>query len=424
VSLLLTRRQFFGAPAVLLQPSRRPNVLVFMSDQESALLPGPVALPNRARVERTAVRFTSAFCNTPQCSAARSALLTGLEPNRTGVLTNVDADSLGKALSPSVPNVGSVFRAAGYSTGYFGKWHLGGDSQGLSQFGFATYQPRRTDEETAQQAAEWIRAQRAPWLAWVSVLNPHEIYGLPDRIKDVQPRAGVKPPRSGRENLTGKPSEQREYLAKDSGRPARDYAPEDWIRYRSHYCELVEAVDHCLGVVLDAFAEPESTIVVYTSDHGDALGEHGLPFKGPFMYEELISIPLLISAPGAPLGSSARTDLVTQADLAPTLASLAGLAWPAPVSGLDLAKGPNPRTGVFLEYYAKQKWVNPIRTIRTRRWKLNLYDRGNRELYDLATDPYETRNLAGQPEWLEVQAGLEKRLEAWREPLLASTLAK
>jgi arylsulfatase A-like enzyme len=417
----LTRRQFLATTAIFQATAPRRNVLVFMTDQESALLPGPCNLAQRARLERTAVKFVSAFCNTPQCSAARSSLLTGLEPHQTGVLTNVDATSLGKPLPPALPTAGSVFEAAGYATGYFGKWHLGGDDEGLARFGFAVYEHPRKDEEVARLAAAWIRAQRGPWLAWVSIINPHDIYGLPKLLADVHPRPGVLPPRTGLDNLADKPSEQREYVDKDQGGITRDYKPEDWVRYRSHYCELVEAADRCLGTVLDALPDLDSTVVVYTSDHGDALGEHGLPFKGPFMYEELVSIPLWISAPGAPLGKAPRTDLVTQADLAPTLAALAGLRWPREVSGVDLTKGPSGRSAVFLEYYAKQKWVNPIRTIRTRRWKLNWYDRGNKELYDLATDPYETRNRAGDSELKLVQSDLEKRLTAWRKPMLGAT---
>ncbi len=317
-----TRRAFLAAPAVPLARARRPNVLVVMSDQESSRLPGPVKLPHRARLAGRGVTFTSAFCNTPQCSAARSALLTGLEPHRTGVLTNVDAGSLGKPLPAAIPNVGSVFREAGYTTGYFGKWHLGGDREGLERFGFQTYEHPRGDEEVARRAAEWIGGQKAPWLAWVSVINPHDIYGLPGLLPKVQPRPGVKPPASNLANLAGKPAEQRQYVDKDQGGATREYTPEDWVRYRSHYCELVEKVDACLGTVLAAVGDLDSTVVAYTSDHGDALGEHGLPFKGPFMYEELISIPLLIAAPGGALGRGQRDDLATQADLAPTLAPL------------------------------------------------------------------------------------------------------
>jgi arylsulfatase A-like enzyme len=136
----------------------------------------------------------------------------------------------------------------------------------------------------------------------------------------------------------------------------------------------------------------------------------------------LIRIPLVIASPGGALGRGERTDLVTQADLAPTLAALAGVPWPSPVSGLNLARARDQRREVFLEYYAKQKWVNPIRTIRTRRWKLNRYDRGNVELYDLERDPDEVRNLAAEPSLASLRKQLEERLDAWRKPWLESAL--
>ncbi len=384
-----------------------------MSDQESALLPGPVKLPNRRRIEKGGVNFSNAFCNTPQCSAARSALLTGHEPHRTGVLTNADGASLGNGLPFSMPNVGSVFKTAGYRTGYFGKWHLGGGDR-LSQFGFDAFEAG-SDEAVAAAAAAWIRAQTGPWLAWVSFLNPHHIYELPKPLGGYPVRPGVKPPASGLSNLAGKPSEQRQFVDEDQGRQAKDFAPGDWLRYRSYYCELVEKVDAALGTVLDAVPSLDSTVIAYTTDHGDALGEHGLPFKGPFMYEELIRIPLVIRAPG--LADAARDELVTQTDVAPTLSGLAGVRWPSAVAGRDLSRPHEARDAVFLEYYAKQKWVNPIRTIRTRGWKLNWYDRGNKELYDLTADPRELNNLTGKPAAAKMQASLEARLNAWRAPL-------
>jgi arylsulfatase A-like enzyme len=402
-----TRRELL-ATATLAVQARRPNVLVFLSDQETALLPGPADLPNRRRLEKAAVRFTTAFCNTPQCSAARSSLLTGLEPHRTGVLTNVDAGSLGRPLAPSIPGIGGVFQAAGYATGYFGKWHLGG---ARATFGFSEIGAETGDERIAAQAAGWIRKQRSPWLAYVSVLNPHEIYSL----RDAPARPGVRAPFSDLRNLAGKPSEQQAYVDNDQGKQTRHYSPDDWIRYRCLYLSLVEKVDAHLGVVLGAIADLDSTVVMYASDHGDALGEHGLPFKGPFMYEEGIRIPLLIRAPWA--FSGRYDELVTQADIAPTLAGLCGIKWPSAVDGRDLSKGPVNRDAVFLEYYAKQKWVNPIRTVRTRRWKLNWYDRGNRELYDLENDRHEIRNLAGDAGLRATQERLEARVTAWRGPI-------
>ena len=231
-------------------------------------------------------------------------------------------------------------------------------------------------------------------------------------IKTVEPRPGVRPPHSGLNNLSGKPSEQRWFVDDDQGRQTREYSRQDWLRYRSFYLSLVEKTDRLLGVVLDTIGHSPATAVVYTTDHGDALGEHGLPYKGPFMYEELIRIPWIISTPG--FTARHRDDFVRQTDLAPTLASLAGLRWPSSTDGRDLTQpGPAP-DAVLLEYYAKQQHVNPIRTIRTRRWKLNWYDSGHKELYDLQVDPHELTNLAGRA---PVPSELERRLDAWRPPL-------
>jgi len=411
--MVWTRRQLLHSAALGMLQRKPPNVLVFMTDQESALLPGPAELPSRRRLERDAARFTSAFCNTPQCSAARSSLLTGLEPHRTHVLTNVDGGSLGKPLSPEIPGVGSVFRAAGYSTGYFGKWHLGRERD---QFGFAEIGAEGPDEKVALAAAAWIRKQRSPWLAWVSILNPHHIYSIPQVLKTIEPRKGVVPPASDLRNLNGKPAEQQAYVDKDQGRQTRDFTREDWLRYRTYYLQLVEKADSQLGTVLDAAGNMDESVIVYTTDHGDALGEHGLPYKGPFMYEEEIRIPLMIRAPGL-MPAGERTDLVTQADLAPTLASLCGMHWPKPVSGRNLTAKLPPRDAVFLEYYAKQKWVNPIRTMRGRRWKMNWYDSGHQELYDLQADPHEQQNLAAEPKSGSLKAEMEARLNAWRGPV-------
>ena len=244
--------------------------------------------------------------------------MTGLEPSRTGVLTNVDGASVGKGLKVESLTIAKAAKAAGYSTGYFGKWHLGSEKNGLKQFGWDVYETG-SDEAVSAKAAAWIRTQKGPWFAWVSVLNPHHIYDL----KQVKLREGVKPPHSGLQDLESKPAEQRQFIDEDQGKAVVDYKPEDWLRYRSYYLDLLEKTDACLGTVLDAVGEAPS-IVTYTSDHGDGLGEHGLPFKGPFMYEELIRIPMIIKAPGR-IKPGERSELTTQADLACIIAMLAGL---------------------------------------------------------------------------------------------------
>src|SRR4051812_16264324 len=207
-----TRRAFVGAMCsapLLCSPRQRPNVLVFMTDQESAWMPGPVRRPNYDLVASRGIRFTSAFCNTPQCSPARSSLLTGLEPHHSGVLTNVDPSSLGTPLSPEHTTLGSVFKSSQYKTGYFGKWHLGGESASLKQFGFDEYASGKTDEDAAGSAAKWIKSQAGPWLAWVSVLNPHDIYNF-SRDESTSLRPGVRAPLTSRADLSGKPPAQLE----------------------------------------------------------------------------------------------------------------------------------------------------------------------------------------------------------------------
>jgi arylsulfatase A-like enzyme len=168
-----------------------------------------------------------------------------------------------------------------------------------------------------------------------------------------------------------------------------------------------------LGTVLGSVNDLSNTIVVYTSDHGDQLGEHGLPFKGPFMYEPLIRIPLVMAAPSLPHGTT-RSDLALSIDVAPTVAALAGLRFPTSVDGRNLAAGQSGRDAVFLEYSGKQHWIEPIRTIRTVNWKLNVYQSGDTELYDLENDPNEIRNAAQLPGYQKIRSTLRDRLDKWR----------
>ncbi|MEZ5354373.1 MAG: sulfatase-like hydrolase/transferase [Bryobacteraceae bacterium] len=410
---MISRRALLGsaAGAAVLgaQAARRPNVLLFATDQETALLPGPVRVPNRDKLIAEGTRFTHAFCNTPQCSPARAALLTGLYPHNAGVRTNVDGSSLGKALAAGTPTLGSVFAGAGYETAWFGKWHLGPNHTGFQTFLEAG------DERAVKAAGDWLGGRSGkPWLCCVSVLDPHHVYDVPGARKPatVELRPGVKAPASGLENLVGKPPEQRAFVDQDQGRLTRDFTKDDWLRYRSYYLGLVEKTDGLLGRVLDAAGPLDNTVVAYTTDHGDMVGEHGLSYKGPFMYDELLRIPLILRVPGKaafPRGGT-RDDLTTQADLGPTLAAAAGVAWPGKVDGRDLARDRKGPDAVFLEYYSKQKWVNPIRTVRTKHWKLNWYDSGQREVYDLEQDPHELRNLAGKA---KVEADLARRIDAW-----------
>jgi arylsulfatase A-like enzyme len=424
----------------------RPNILIVLTDQEREDIPRRLmSLPHRAELEQRGIRLTHNFVTAPQCSASRATLMTGLYPHQAGVVTNVDRTSLGRAISSSLPTLGKVFRASGYKAAYLGKWHLtdglGGrtnskdDSNALRAFGFDHYH-FVSGARLADSAADWIAGQNSrPWLLVVSFpYLPHNMYAVVRRMQEIKVRPGVELPPNFDDNLEGKPVAQRQFLTRDQGKPARGWGKEEWLRYRSYYLDLIEKVDGYLGTILKALRhgpDADDTVVVYSSDHGDMGGAHRLPFKGPFMYDELLRVPLVISWPRRFRSAVVSDSMVSSIDLAPTLAAVAGVEWPQPLPGKDftlLFDRPKEtvRAEVFAEYYGKQHWVNPIRTIRTTDWKYNLYVAPGREvaeeLYDLRIDPGELRNLAGQAAFIGPRADLRARLLNWRrqtrDPLL------
>ncbi|HLH75153.1 MAG TPA: sulfatase-like hydrolase/transferase, partial [Chloroflexota bacterium] len=308
------------------------NVLFIFSDQETAAITRPIAhTPYRTALERRGVTFANAYCTSPQCTPSRGSLLTGLFPHQTGVETNLDA-IYARELSPETPTLGSRLQAAGFLTGYFGKWHL--SAAGPSAYGFenvgTVHQHGHDDGAVAEEAAHWIMARGAePWCAVVSFINPHDIYRL-SRDPSYPIRDDADLPANLLDDLDHKPSPQRQFLTDDQGQPFVGAPRETWLRYRSAYADLLEQVDACLGQVLRALDESrqvERTVVVYTSDHGDLVGAHGLPYKGPCLYDELVHVPLVIAWPG--LSPGRCTEPISQIDLLPTLLDATGLA-PAP----------------------------------------------------------------------------------------------
>jgi arylsulfatase len=353
--------------------------------------------------------------------------MTGRYPQEVGVVTNIGAVG-SRPLSPEVPTLGSVFRDADYHTAYLGKWHLSNDEMApLDDFGF----PGRTrlrGDELEEAATNWLRdAPNEPWLLVVSIVNPHDVYSLPE---DHPIRDDVELPPNFDDDVYVKPSCQQRFLDYDQGTRVRDFGEEDWLRYISWYHDLIERVDGHLGAILDALeasGQADETLVAYTSDHGDMAGGHGLPFKGPFMYDELLRVPLLVSWPGGVGAGETRDRLASLIDLAPTFTGAAGIEWPTHLPGRDLRElavdeDAHWRNRIFAQYHSKQRWANPIRTIRTERWKLNEYMEDRDELYDLREDPGEMRNEMHALHHQDTMAELRAALNAWRtdtgDPLL------
>ena len=254
----------------------------------------------------------------------------------------------------------------------------------------------------------------------------HDIYRAPGLMPKIEVRPGVSLPPNFEDDLHGKPVPQKEFLQRDQGKVTRGWGEAEWLRYRSYYLSQIEILDGYVGTILEPLQrrrDADDTIVVYSSDHGDMGGAHRLPFKGPFMYDELLRVPLVISCPrrfGHPVVSDS---MVSSVDLVPTLSTMAGIEWPSPLPGKDFSllfdyPKETIHAAVFAGYYGKQHWVNPIRTLRTADWKYNLYVAPGRELaaelYDLKNDPGEVHNLVDRPEYQKARQQVAANLLAWR----------
>jgi arylsulfatase A-like enzyme len=407
-----------------------PDIVILLTDQQradafSAAGAADLRTPAMDRLARDGVRFTRAFAATPQCSPSRAALVTGRYPHRTGVMGNTggpgQSAGMSEALDRAVPTIAQVFAAAGYDTAYFGKWHLGGTP---GDYGFATHEATIGDAALGPRVVEFLQQRaaaepRRPLLLMVSWLNPHDIYGVLGAVPPgLRALSAARLPGNLVDDLSQKPFPQRHYLEADQGKPFVGADEAVWRRYRAFYNGLIEAVDREMGTVFEALARRRvSAITVFSSDHGDLGGAHGLPFKGPAMYEELIGVPLVISWPDriSPAESDALVSLI---DLLPTLCALTGVAAPQGVDGLSLVpilerRASRVRDMVFGEYFGKQAWRVPIRMVRTERWKYVRYRSDGEELYDLDADPGELRNLARAPGGAAERERLGRELDDW-----------
>jgi choline-sulfatase len=391
--------------------------------------------PNIDYLADRGVRFTHSYCSTPQCSPSRSSIFTGLYPHKTKVVGNTGMPGV-EDLSPDLPSIGRQFQEQGYTTAYFGKWHLG--KAPLEQYGFEFTHNNDKEKGKAKTVAErdamttdrmlnFLDSQAAgstkPWLAVVSWVNPHDIYSIRGRIAEDRPldTQSVELPVNFIDTLADKPAVQAEFRYEDQGKPLTTFTEDQWKGYIAFYRELVEEIDLQVGRILDklrAVGHLDDTLIVFTADHGDMLAGHRTPFKGPMMYDELVRIPIIYSWPGHLPEGETRDQLTLNTDHFPTICELMGMNPPQGIDGVSMkpaifqSEAPS-REAIILQYFSKQQWINPIRTIVERDTKYNLYVSGEEELYDMAHDAGESVNLAGQPEWAAKQDRLKQELLQW-----------
>ncbi len=423
----LDRRAFLrtAAAAAVAAPERRPNVLFILADQWRAQTLGAAGdpdlrAPNLDRLAREGLYFSRACASYPLCTPSRASLLTGRFPHACRTYQNNIQLPLDEVC------IGGVLSKEGYATGYIGKWHLDGEAKpgfvppGPRRRGFDywaafnrgheyfdpvyfrdTGQPIRPggfepDYQTGL-AADFIHRNRTgPFCLFLSWGPPHTPRKPPPKY------ARLYDPRQFRlrENVPE--------LYEEKARAA----------YAGYY-GLCSALDDNLGrllKVLDEEAVADDTIVIFTADHGDMLGSHGLEFKN-VPYEESARIPLLMRYPRKLRRGGTLDFLVSAVDYMPTLLSMCGAEAPRDVQGRDLAglildgAGERPES-LYAEgrLRSSAEWRMIVRGAD----KMVVNSRLEvTHLYNLSQDPFEMTNLAGEAAATRKRDELKALLRTW-----------
>lgn len=398
----------------------RPNILLIMTDQQSANMMScagntDLRTPNMDALAARGVRFERAYCTQPICVPSRVSMLTGRMPHETGVGYNMDTHDI------LAPCVGRLLTDSGYDCGYVGKWHVPVSIQDRQWHGFGTMaatEGHGTDPEVPEACARFLVERRdRPFFFVASFHNPHDICQwargepLPNGSLPEPPEPEACPPLPVNfEPPDGEPEVIRE-LQRAHWRtyPSIDFGPDDWRRYRWAYVRLVERVDAQVGEVLSALeasGQTQPTMIIFLSDHGDGNAAHRWNQKS-LLYEELVRVPFIVCQPKGTCAAVNRKALVsTGLDLLPTLCDYAGIEAPQDLHGCSIrAQVEAPDGASAHSVIVAQTNLAPLygvdggtygRMIRNDRYKYIVYSRGRRreQLFDLQTDPDEMRDLS------------------------------
>ena len=472
------------ASMLITPPEEPPNIVFIMSDDHawqaiSAYGSDRNVTPNIDRIAQDGITFDRYYVENSICAPSRAAILTGVFSEHHGVPTNREVFDGTQETFPVVA------RASGYQTALVGKWHLKSEPVGFDHYERLVgqgnyYGPRMirngvevlhegyTTDVITDLALEWLETERdesTPFVLMVQHKAPHrEWMPGPDHLHDME---GVDLPEpatlfddySGR----GRASTMQEMTIKDHLRPmdlklampewmmrmtpeeraawdkayeprneafrALDLAGADLIRwkyqrYAKDYLRCIASVDDSVGRILDSLESlglDENTIVIYTSDQGWYLGEHGW-YDKRWMYEESFRTPFLLRWPGV-VAPGRRTELLSQnIDLAPTFLEVVGAEIPDRMQGRSLlpilesvddaqVEDIGWRDALYYRYYESlgPHKVPKHEGVRTRRYKLMVFPELDEvELYDLKVDPDELHSLADDPG----SAVVRERLEA------------
>ena len=437
-------------PAFNEQPAARPNVLLLVSDDQrpdtlGILKQSVVKTPHLDRLARRGTLFTRAVCPNPICTPSRAEILTGCSGFRNGVF------DFGRVIDPRLPTWAQTMRSAGYRTAYVGKWHNNGrpslhgyeQSRGLySGGGGRWWKPQKdangrdvtgyrgwvfqTDEgqkmpdqgigltpdisrRFADAAIEVITSKDdSPFFLHVNFTTPHDPLIWPPGFEDMYAPERIPLPRNF---LPEHPFDHGNLRGRDERllpwpRTAHDVKDELAV-----YFAVISYMDQQIGRILESLnktEQAENTIVVFTSDHGLAIGSHGLRGKQN-MYEHTIGVPLIMAGPGVPVHETCKAQIYLR-DLYPTICDLTGIAIPDAIEARSVApvlrgEAAAIHKRVFCYFRDSQ------RMIRDDRWKLIHYPRLNRyQLFDLVNDRWERNDLSGDPQHADQLDAMKRQL--------------
>jgi arylsulfatase A-like enzyme len=447
-------------------PVGAPNFLFIMTDDQrwdALSLAGNKILntPNMDRVGREGIYFQNAFVNNALCGPSRASILTGVYSHIHGVVSNGDGPGFRNqpGLPQNIPTFVELLRRSGYHTGIVGKWHLRSNPTGFDhwvifpgQGGY--YDPQmiangtrvvmrgHADDVVGDQAITYLneRPKDRPFCLLFQFKSPHRNWLPAERFKNAFKDVEIPLPRTFEDKLEGRPEAVRKAemaIAEmpdfrdqgvDPSLPPRERARLNLQHLVRNYYSVLLSVDENVGRVLDYLDKQklaENTVVLYTSDNGFFLGEHGM-YDKRLMYEPSIRVPMLLRYPARVKPGTVETRMVTNVDVGPTLLEIAGAPVPAHMQGrswLPLMDGrPVAWRDAFLYEFYEYPAVHCVRKnrgVRTDRWKLIHYWEQPQEweLYDLQNDPDEVRNLAGDPRFAAELARLQARLAELRREL-------
>ena len=464
-SLLFSAALSTPGDSVRAADSRRPNILFLLADDQRpdtirALGNSEIRTPTLDKLVREGTTFRRAIVAIPICVASRAEMLTG----RDG-LENTKKD-FGFSPHPEAAHWATTLQAAGYRTCYVGKWHTTGrpsqygyrETRGLFGSGGGKYPltyPRdwkgmevtgyrgwvfQTDDrklypdrgigltpdiswDFADAAIKFLATTDAePFFLHVNFTAPHDPLFYPEEFEKAYPPETLSLPANFRERH---PFDHGNFEGRDEKLYHWPRTPEETRSGLSVYYSVIEHLDRQVGRVLkklDEVGQLENTIVIYSSDHGLAMGSHGLRGKQN-MYEHSIGVPLIFRGPGVPEGEMRDTPCYLR-DLFPTTCDFAGVDIPESVQGKSLKPAiADASHRPYDELYAHFR--DSQRMVRTERWKFVSYPLAGREqLFDLSSDPDELRDLIADAKHAETASRLRRKLTEWRRRHNDPTLKK